>query len=159
MKKCYIEWFYVIDFQDALVAGLEEYLTLYAFFVVPKTRNVKTAVKVVLSKPELMYIGSSLKTPTKRLLSNHQALLSAIRDFGNDCYIQFAFGGFSDDKDASPDLDEQALRDVEAAAIQYFKPRLNATGVKDYVGSQALHIVSKCEDAKELNFEIQTVGV
>ncbi len=159
MKKVHIRWFYEIDFQEALVEGLKDYYTLYAILKVPKTKGIKTAVKAIFSDPELLYIGSSLQTPTKRLLSNHKALLSALRDFGDDNYVQFAFGGFSDEKDTSIDLDEQALRDVEAAIIQFFKPRLNATGVKDYVGSQALRIRSECEDISQLNFEIEAVGI
>lgn len=139
-KTVNLEWEYFPDFQEALHAGFDEDFGLYAIFL------RRTGIKQFL-KPELVYIGSTMKTVSERLLQSHEGLISALRDLGEEHYIEFAFGAFT------KPIDEALLRDVESALIADFKPRLNGVGVKSYKG-QPLTIESECEDEKQLNFSL-----
>jgi len=90
------------------------------------------------SYPELMYIGMTKNTVSERLLSKHDALMSALRDF-QDRNIVLGFGYLINKKS----IPQSAVKYIESAMIAKFKPRLNAVGVTKFVPKGTIKIFSE----------------
>ncbi len=143
-----LEW-EIFNFEDGLRAGFDQKYIWYMIFL--KHKGIKK-----LTRPELVYIGMTLESVSDRLLNKHEAIKSVFREM--DRSIEFAFGfwvGGGKSKNQKT-ITEAEMKDIEAAMIANFKPRLNGAGVKGYTG-KAIGITSYCEiDSawSELNFEI-----
>ena len=115
-----IEW-ETYNFEDGLKEGFKKRYKWYMILL-------KKEGFGFLTYPELMYIGSTKTNASERLLKNHEALKSAIRDFKNRSVV-LGLGYLTSRKT----LTEANIRYIESAMIAKFKPRLNAVGVKKFV--------------------------
>ena len=106
----------------------------------------------VFQYPELMYIGMTKNIVSERLLSKHDALASALRDF-KDRDIVLGLGYLGSRKKLTPTM----IKYIESAMIAKFKPRLNGSGVTKFAQKGSIKIISEYDDDSSweiLNWEI-----
>jgi len=144
-----IKWDYFDDFEEALRFGFDAKYLWYQIFLRPSGLGF-------FKNPELVYIGTSTQTISDRLLGKHEALKAIYREMDNDVSIAQGFwtggGRFRNQKTISSNV----IKEIEAALIAEFKPRLNGVGVKGYQG-KTIGIISFCSEhtyLDSLNHEI-----
>ncbi|OLS19663.1 MAG: hypothetical protein HeimC3_44260 [Candidatus Heimdallarchaeota archaeon LC_3] len=148
VKNIDIFWNYIRDFQKALSMGFSNSYYFYSIFVEEKV--VQGIINSLVIDSQLIYIGSTVRTPSDQLLNNHRLFQSIIKDYGKDYNISFAFGGFSD---TNRIIDDELIRNIESMMITHFKPRLNAVDFEDQSGNP-IEIYSSCEGFELLNFKL-----
>ena len=96
---------------------------------------------------EILYIGMAYKqSVSDRLLSNHAAFKQIIKEVDEKIYL--AFGRFINEKN----ITEEKIRDIEAAMIDNFKPKYNASGIRGYKG-KPIKIISKQSSRRFKKYE------
>lgn len=150
IKKIDIFWNCIRDFQKALSIGFNNNYYFYSIFIEKKL--VRGFINKLVNDSQLIYIGSTVKTPSERLLKNHKIFQSILKDYGKDYNIYFAFGGFSD---TNRIIDDELIRNIEFMMISHFEPELNKLDTVEYI-IKPIEISSTCEGFELLNFVIPT---
>lgn len=141
-----LEWHFFSDFQEALRKGFDDNYKLYVIFKENKTNF----------KREIVNIGMTTNSPSKRLLGSHKQLSKAIKSFPND-NIRFAFGIFIKNSSWEKEIKLEDIRDVEAALICYYIPKFNGQHLLEYNRSP-IDINNECLLEESLNIKLTSVG-
>lgn len=142
-----IEW-KVFNLEEALRQGFkaEENFLWYMIFLEEKWLGMSKG-------HELVYIGMVCdQTVSDRLLNKHEALKSCLRDLEHGIVI--ALGSWMG-KEKS--ISKENIKNIEAAMIANFKPRLNGVGVKKYKGPAIVIESESDKDWDELNWDMKFI--